>query len=113
MTGGSSASTKKPKMTDSERSALMEKMDADLEEHFAELERKAAERGPRGKDPDGWTEENWEEEMQKHPFFNQVRSHLYFLVSNSFFSKLNSGLEGGRGSASVDARPSRSEILPR
>ena len=72
MTGGSNTSTKKPKMSDSERTALMAKMDADLEAHFAELERKAAERGPRGKDPDGWTEENWEEEMQKHPFFNQV-----------------------------------------
>jgi len=71
MTGGSNTSTKKPKMSDSERTALMAKMDADLEAHFAELERKAAERGPRGKDPDGWTEENWEEEMQKHPFFNQ------------------------------------------
>lgn len=71
MTGGSGTGSKKPKMSDSERSALMAKMDADLEEHFAELERKAAERGPRGKDPDGWTEENWEEEMQKHPFFNQ------------------------------------------
>ena len=76
MTGGSDTSSKKPKMTDSERSALMQKMDEDLEKHFAELERKAAERGPRGKDPDGWTEENWEEEMQKHPFFNQVMPFL-------------------------------------
>ena len=77
MTGGSNTSTKKPKMSDSERTALMAKMDADLEAHFAELERKAAERGPRGKDPDGWTEENWEEEMQKHPFFNQVMCQIY------------------------------------
>ena len=76
MTGGSDKTSKKPKMSDSERSALMQKMDEDLEKHFAELERKAAERGPRGKDPDGWTEENWEEEMQKHPFFNQVMSFL-------------------------------------
>ena len=79
MTGGADTSSKKPKMSDSERSALMAKMDADLENHFAELERKAAEKAPRGKDPDGWTEENWEEEMQKHPFFNQVMSYLYFL----------------------------------
>ena len=78
MTGGSNTSSKNAKMTDSERSALMAKMDADLEKHFAELEKKAAERGPRGKDPDGWTEENWEEEMQKHPFFNQVMSYIYF-----------------------------------
>ena len=35
------------------------------------LEAKAAARGPRTKMVDGWTEENWEEEMQAHPFFNK------------------------------------------
>ena len=110
MTGGADTSSKKPKMSDTERSALMAKMDADLEEHFAELERKAAERGPRGKDPDGWTEENWEEEMQKHPFFNQVMSYLYVLSFQTVMT-LNEGLERGRGTAPLDARPPRSEIL--
>ena len=109
MTGGSGTGSKKPKMSDGERSALMAKMDADLEEHFAELERKAAERGPRGKDPDGWTEENWEEEMQKHPFFNQVMSYLYLLLK----LKSHSGLERGRGVVTLDARAPRSEILAR
>lgn len=63
----------KPKknMSESERTELMKKMDKDLEKHFAELEARAAERGPLGKDPNGWSEENWEEEMQQHPFFNQ------------------------------------------
>ena len=61
----------KTKMSQEERSELMKKMDVELEEHFAKLEAKAAERGPRGKDPQGWSEDNWEEEMQEHPFFNQ------------------------------------------
>ena len=61
----------KKQMSDVERTELMKKMDNDLEEHFAMLEAKAAERGPRTKMVDGWTEDNWEEEMQKHPFFNQ------------------------------------------
>merc|ERR1712025_363484 len=50
---------------------MMKKMDKELEEHFAMLEAKAAARGPRTKMVDGWTEDNWEEETQKHPFFNQ------------------------------------------
>ena len=50
---------------------MMKKMDGELEEHFAALEARAAARGERGKDPEGWTEENWEEEMASHPFFNQ------------------------------------------
>jgi len=61
----------KLKISDFERTELMKKMDKDLEEHFAMLEAKAAARGPRTKMADGWTEENWEEEMQDHPFFNQ------------------------------------------
>lgn len=59
------------KMSDSERTEMMKKMDKDLEEHFAKLEAKAAERGPMGKMEGGWSEDNWEEEMQQHPFFNQ------------------------------------------
>lgn len=57
-------------MTDAERTVLMEKMDRELEEHYAMLEQRAKERGPRRME-DGWTEDNWEEEMQQHPFFNQ------------------------------------------
>lgn len=56
---------------EADRTEMMRRMDAELEEHFAALEARAAARGERGKDPEGWTEENWEEEMAKHPFFNQ------------------------------------------
>ena len=61
----------KPKMSDEERSELMKKMDEDLAEHFAKLEAKAKERGPRGQMVDGFTEENWEEELANHPFFKE------------------------------------------
>ena len=61
----------KQKISNTERTEMMKKMDKELEEHFAMLEAKAAARGPRTKMVDGWTEENWEEEMQNHPFFNQ------------------------------------------
>jgi len=65
-----SSSQPQKKMTDEERSELMKKMDEDLEEHFKKLEEKAKER--EGKRMEGgWTEENWEEEMQQHPFFNK------------------------------------------
>jgi len=70
MTNHSDGSENKQKMSETERTALMKKMDKELEEHFAMLEAKAAERGPRTKMVDGWTEDNWEEEMQNHPFFN-------------------------------------------
>jgi len=46
-------------------------MDKDLEEHFKKLEEKAKSRDPGQRMEGGWTEENWEEEMQDHPFFNQ------------------------------------------
>ena len=61
----------KSKMSDEERSELMKKMDQDLAEHFAQLEAKAKERGPRTQMVDGFTEENWEDEMANHPFFKK------------------------------------------
>jgi len=64
------ADNPKSKISDSERTELMKKMDDDLEEHFRMLEEKAKSR-EEGKRMDGaWDEENWEEEMQNHPFFN-------------------------------------------
>ena len=57
-----------------ERSELMKKMDIDLEKHFKELEEKAIKRledGPKRMEG-GWTEDNWEDQMSQHPFFNQV-----------------------------------------
>merc|ERR1719289_651694 len=49
----------------------MQQMDKDLEEHFKKLEEKAKSRDPGQRMEGGWTEENCEEEMQDHPFFNQ------------------------------------------
>jgi len=50
----------------------MKKMDKDLAEHFASLEAKARERGPRTSGfVDGFTEETWEQEMANHPFFKK------------------------------------------
>ena len=62
-----------PAMSDQQRAALVAKMDRELEEHFAELEARAAGRGGQvGKSRvEGFNEDNWEEEMAKHPFFNE------------------------------------------
>ncbi|KAJ6639138.1 DNA polymerase interacting tetratricopeptide repeat-containing, protein of 47 kDa [Pseudolycoriella hygida] len=51
----------KSKMSDDERLALAEKLDRDLDEFIDGLERKRY--------TDGWPEDRWEEEMDKHPFF--------------------------------------------
>ena len=60
------------KVTDEERTERMKKMDKDLAEHFAKLEAKAKERGPKAKGfVDGFTEETWEQEMANHPFFKK------------------------------------------
>ena len=60
------------KISDEERTELMKKMDKDLAEHFASLEAKARERGPRTSGfVDGFTEETWEQEMANHPFFKK------------------------------------------
>ena len=61
----------KSKISDAERTELMKKMDKDLAEHFANIEAKAKERGPRNQFVDGFTEENWEDEMANHPFFKK------------------------------------------
>lgn len=48
-------------MTDAERLALAAKLDDDLERFIEGLEHKRYE--------EGWPEDRWEEEMDKHPFF--------------------------------------------
>lgn len=53
----------KPKMSEEERQKLAESLDKQLEKEMLELEKKGS------KYMDGWTEDNWETEMQKHPFF--------------------------------------------
>ncbi|XP_049880114.1 DNA polymerase interacting tetratricopeptide repeat-containing, protein of 47 kDa [Pectinophora gossypiella] len=52
---------KKTQMTDEERLALCQKLDRELDEFIDSLEKKRY--------TDGWSEETWEEEMEKHPFF--------------------------------------------
>ncbi|CAH1117980.1 unnamed protein product [Phaedon cochleariae] len=52
---------KKTPMTDEERLELAKKLDADLDEFIDSL--------PKNKYTDGWPEDRWEEEMDKHPFF--------------------------------------------
>ena len=61
----------KSKISDEERSELMKQMDKDLAEHFAKMEAKAKERGPRNKFVEGFNEDNWEDEMANHPFFKK------------------------------------------
>ena len=65
------AKAKNGKLTDEERKRMMGLMDEELEEFMNNAEKKNDKR------LDAWTEENWEEEMQKHPFFNQVISYFY------------------------------------
>ena len=55
-----------PKMTDEERAELVKKLDDNMEKYLSELENKAKD-GPGYQE--GWNEENWEAEMEKHPFF--------------------------------------------
>ncbi|CAD1478675.1 unnamed protein product, partial [Heterotrigona itama] len=55
-------SEKKNKVwTDEERLELASKLDAELDEYVSNLEKKSY--------TEGWPENRWEEEMEKHPFF--------------------------------------------
>ncbi|XP_050494920.1 DNA polymerase interacting tetratricopeptide repeat-containing, protein of 47 kDa [Bombus huntii] len=47
--------------TDDERLKLASKLDAELDEYISNLEKKSY--------TEGWPEDRWEEEMEKHPFF--------------------------------------------
>lgn len=49
------------KWSEEERLALASKLDAELDEYINNLERKSY--------TEGWPEDRWEEEMEKHPFF--------------------------------------------
>lgn len=56
-------------MTDEERAELCKKLDKDMEEYLAGMEAKA--KNNPTKYEEGWTEDNWEKEMESHPFFTQ------------------------------------------
>ncbi|XP_026728194.1 tetratricopeptide repeat protein 4-like [Trichoplusia ni] len=60
MAESDSKEAKKP-MTDEERLALSQKLDRELDEFINSLEKKRY--------TEGWPEDKWEEEMDKHPFF--------------------------------------------
>ncbi|XP_003491696.1 DNA polymerase interacting tetratricopeptide repeat-containing, protein of 47 kDa [Bombus impatiens] len=47
--------------TDNERLELASKLDAELDEYIGNLEKKSY--------TEGWPEDRWQEEMEKHPFF--------------------------------------------
>ncbi len=51
------------KMSPREREELAKKLDEQLDAYMEGLERTGE------KYMDGWSEDNWEEEMEKHPFF--------------------------------------------
>ncbi len=51
------------KMTPEQREELARKLDKQLDEYMEQLESRGQ------KYMDGWSEENWEEEMERHPFF--------------------------------------------
>ncbi|PSN48066.1 Tetratricopeptide repeat protein 4 [Blattella germanica] len=56
-----SKKNEKAPMTDEERRKLAEKLDKELDEFIGGLEKRAY--------TEGWPEDRWEEEMEKHPFF--------------------------------------------
>lgn len=47
--------------TEKERLELAAKLDAELDEYISSLEKKSY--------AEGWPEDRWQEEMEKHPFF--------------------------------------------
>ena len=76
-----------PKISDEERAELVKKLDDDMAKYLAELEEKA-QHGPGYSD--GWNEENWEEEMSKHPFFASNES----IIEDAAKGDLNPLMEG-------------------
>ncbi|XP_016918151.2 DNA polymerase interacting tetratricopeptide repeat-containing, protein of 47 kDa [Apis cerana] len=54
-------SEKNKKWTDEERLKLASKLDDELDEYISNLEKKSY--------TEGWPEDQWEKEMEKHPFF--------------------------------------------
>ena len=78
-----SSSGGKPKMSDEQRLKLAEVLDEQLEEELQKLEHSGS------KYMDGWTEENWESEMEKHPFFATQNS----LDGSKELSPLMKGLQ--------------------
>ena len=70
-------------MSDEQRQKLAEVLDTQLEEELQKLENSGS------KYMDGWTEENWEHEMQQHPFF----ANRDYLDGSKELSPLMKGLQ--------------------
>lgn len=58
---GDEVGDKRKFWTEQERLELAAKLDAELDEYINSLERKSY--------AEGWPEDRWQEEMEKHPFF--------------------------------------------
>ncbi|XP_063979880.1 DNA polymerase interacting tetratricopeptide repeat-containing, protein of 47 kDa [Diachasmimorpha longicaudata] len=58
---GESGDSEKKQWTEVERLELAAKLDAELEGYISNLEKKSYD--------EGWPEDRWQEEMEKHPFF--------------------------------------------
>lgn len=58
---GDNVGEKKKVWTEEERLELAAKLDAELDEYINNLEKKSY--------AEGWPEDRWQEEMEKHPFF--------------------------------------------
>ena len=72
-----------PIMSDEKRQKLAEILDSQLEDELEKLENSGS------KYMDGWSEENWEEEMANHPFFANQQS----LQNQEELSPLMKGLQ--------------------
>lgn len=58
---GDNVDEKRRAWTEQERLELAAKLDAELDEYISSLEKKRY--------VEGWPEDKWQEEMEKHPFF--------------------------------------------
>ena len=74
------------KMTDEERTELCKKLDKDMEEYLAGMEAKA--KNNPSKYEEGWTEDNWEKEMESHPFFTQNDTLLEQAAKGKLLGKI-------------------------
>jgi len=77
-------------MSDEERTKLIQKLDTEMEEYLAGLEEKA--KNNPSKYQEGWKEDNWEREMESHPFF-ALNDTLMEEASKDELSPLMKGLQ--------------------
>lgn len=76
-------------MTEEERLRLAQKLDEEMAEYLAALEKKAQD-GPGY--TEGWREDNWEQEMESHPFF-ATNEQLIEDAAKGTLSPLMEGLQ--------------------